>query len=482
MKKIIIPIFFILFLLFPYAYSISNGVNFILGLLIIAFVVKLLSKHVLNRAENISNNKIQKYYPLIIFSIALITRIISAIILNDNITQVSDFKNALQSSCTLDFNDTYHRLFTHWLLLPLIVNNFFKIFGNNQIVVLIFSGIICSIVALLIYFVTKEITKNKNISLLASIIYIFWPANILYIGIYTPEHITQLLLVSAVLLIFKGEKSNRHVKKYILFFASGVALGLTTFFKNFGIVFIIALAIYYFLKIIFERKTIKEILQSYVISLALVVIGSVLITNLTYIFLDHVVGAKVSRDNTAYFLAVGLNKERKGSYNKKISEKYISLVEENNFNYNIANKELMNEIRSNFKFNKELLDLLNYKARILVQNDEGKIEFIYRSALDNGSAKFANFVNEQVKKINNFYYMIVFILIGIGIIRFKKNINLKLLYIYISVYGSYLLLLIIEVQNRYTYSINPFLCILAALGLETLLQCTIEKKSKKVIY
>ena len=91
MKKIIIPIFFILFLLFPYAYSISNGVNFILGLLIIAFVVKLLSKHVLNRAENISNNKIQKYYPLIIFSIALITRIISAIILNDNITQLSYF-------------------------------------------------------------------------------------------------------------------------------------------------------------------------------------------------------------------------------------------------------------------------------------------------------------------------------------------------------------------------------------------------------
>lgn len=412
--------------------------------------------------------------------LALVTRISIATILNDNIEQVSDFRNALKTAETLEFNEYYHGFFTHWILLPKITNILFQIFGNSQLVALIFNGIVCSVSALLVYLISNVITKNKNISLLASLIFILWPANILYVVIYTPEHITQLLILLSIYLIYKGlDKFDKNIiniatpkRQFIfaclLFFLAGGLLGLTTFFKNFGIVFVIALFIYFVLDIIFNKCKLKEYVTKHIIAFIMVSIGSILITQITYIYLDNIVGKKVSRNNMAYFLTIGLNSKNDGTYNTEIAEEYINQLKESDYNYALVNEQKINELIEDIKHNNKLFDLLKNKAKIVAQNDESRLDFVQSSANRNGSSKTAEII-ENVKKFNNFYYMFIWILIGIGILRFREQINLKILFLYIGIYGSYLLLVIIEAQNRYQYAINPILCILAALGFEVLL-------------
>lgn len=478
MKKLILPIFFILFLIYPFSYSLNNGLYLVYGAFLLIIILKL-KDIILNKCNIKIPEKIKKTYPIIIVIIAIITRIISAILLNENIVQVSDFQTAMELSSTMQFEEPYHRIFTHWILLPKITNFLFNIFGNSQLVALIFNGVICSITSIFIYFVTNKIIKNKNISFLASLLYLLWPANILYVGIFTPEHITQLLLIIGVFLILKSNEQKNKIIKYFSLLIAGMMLGMTTFFKNFGIVFIVALFIYYVLKLIFNRELFnKNNIIVYILSIIVVLIGNLIATKFTYNYLDKLVGKEVSRSNTACYLLVGLDSRGNGEYNKKLYQEYFDEVINNNYNYKQANKNILYRLKNDLKNNDKIFDLLDRKARIIVGGDESRLGFVTRSIKEKGNNEFAEYIEENLIDINNYYYMILFILIGIGILRFKKEINLEILYIYISIYGSYLLLLLVEAQNRYSYGINPFICILAAIGFEYLMK---QKKTSLIL-
>lgn len=478
MKKFITYTFILLFLIYPFSYSISNGTYFICGILLMTFLIFIANK--ITKKYKYSIKKIQRFYPIIIVILALLTRVISALILNDNIQQVSDFNRALKISDTLDFSATYYRLFPHWIILPKIMNIIFNIFGSSQIVALIFNAVVCTTVSILIYFVTNEITDNKNVSFLASIIYIIWPANILYIGVYTTEHIVQMLLLIGILFIYRGNKEDVKLKKVIYFFVAGVSFGLTTFFKNFGIVFIIALLIYFILKIIFGNKeSVKQHIIVYLISFILVIIGYFITTQIMYMYIDSLVGAKVSRNNMAYFLTVGLSSKNDGTFSETISEDYKNSIENNNYNYEFVNKDMLNKLKEDVKNNNKLFQLINSKAKIIVKNDEERVKFVSRMAKQNGSVKCEKFIENNIIKINNFYYITIFTLVGVGLLRFIKDKNLEVLYMYICVYGCYLLLLLIEAQNRYPYGINPFVCILATMGFEYLMKSSEIVKNNK---
>ena len=49
-----------------------------------------------------------------------------------------------------------------------------------------------------------------------------------------------------------------------------------------------------------------------------------------------------------------------------------------------------------------------------------------------------------------------------------KQKNLGLILLEIIIHGCALMLIIVEAQNRYMYSIQPFMCILASNGIITL--------------
>ena len=417
---------------------------------------------------------LKNYYPLIILSISLITRICAAIYLSKNIVQVSDFKLAYETASSLFFNDDYHKIFTHWILYPNIIGVLFNIFGESQLVAFVFNAIICSVSAILIYYITNSISKNNNVSLVASFIYVLWPANVLYIGILTPEHITSMLLLLGVFFFFNSEEEKDFLKKSIKLFMVGVCLGLTAFFKDFGIIFIIALPFYYILKMLYQGKN-RIIVSMFCITIVL--IGNFIAKQFTYLYIDNLVGTKVSRNNTGFYLTEGLISTNDGQFSQKIKEEYFNEVIKNNYNYEVANENILNKLKEDIKNNDKLFELLWNKAKIVINGDTARLGFLARSAKECGNFSLAENLQGTITYINNFYFYIVIVLACIGLFRAIKYKETKLMYIYIAILGCYLLLLLIEAQNRYIYGFIPFLCILTK---GTLLKCQ-KKLTKKSV-
>lgn len=466
MKKFIFTTFYILFLIYPFSFCMTDSTLFMCSLLCIIFLImpsQIIRKNI--NFNRIVNNNFVKWYTLIIFILSLLIRIITSFILSDNIMQISDFKTAYKTASTLDYSADYYRICIHWILLPKILNCIFNLFGSSQLVMFVFNSIICSISAVLIYYVSHILFKNKILSLFASILYIIWPANILYVGVCTPEHITQLLLLLAIFLSLLGFNESKKIKKYFLFLISGILLGLTTFFKNFGIVFVIALAIYFVLKLILNFKNVKKSILDYCICVLLILLGYVAITQLTFLYLDYLVGNTVSRSNIPYFLTVGLISTNNGTFSYDIVNNFFDDVKQSNYNYELVNSNMMKELMEDLKDNNNLSELLYEKAKIVIQNDQSRMHFLSQMALENGSTNFAKFL-QNIIPLNNFYYLCIFSLVGIGLLKFlnQSYFNLELFFLYIAIFGCYLLLIIIEAQNRYNYSILPFLCILSTAG------------------
>ena len=57
----------------------------------------------------------------------------------------------------------------------------------------------------------------------------------------------------------------------------------------------------------------------------------------------------------------------------------------------------------------------------------------------------------------------------LGLIYMNKLKNLDLFLLYLIFYGSFLLLLLVEAQNRYMYAIQFIMCILAVGGINYML-------------
>lgn len=111
--NIFLLIFCFLFLIYPVSYALSNLRYVFIFLLIYFFLFKVLKDKI-----NFVN---EKYYLIIILVFAILTRFGVVLLLNSNVSQVSDFKNAMDSALSYDFTDIYHRVFTHWNIYPALI-------------------------------------------------------------------------------------------------------------------------------------------------------------------------------------------------------------------------------------------------------------------------------------------------------------------------------------------------------------------------
>ena len=190
--NIMLTIFSVLFILFPIAivfyYNLFIGL-FLLFIFLVTFYFLFLKKKFVIP---------DKYKCIFVFLLTFITRLLFVIIANKYIMQVSNFEDAFSNAMTLSFDGRFYRVFTHWIIFPEIVHYLFLIFGNHQLVALLFNTLIVSVNASLIYLIANQVFKNSNISLLSSLIYVFWPSMLLYVVIFTPDHLASLLIFSGI--------------------------------------------------------------------------------------------------------------------------------------------------------------------------------------------------------------------------------------------------------------------------------------------
>lgn len=476
--SILLYIFTFLFLIYPTSYGISDLKVVFTFAVILILVIFLYKKVKIFQKIHIN----EKFYPWIILVLAIATRIGIVLLFESHIIQVSDFGGAFSASNTLNFSSDYHRVFTHWILYPTLIHGIYQIFGSSQLVALLTSAVILIVASILVYKVSSLLFKNKTAGFVSALLYIFWPSNILYTLIFTQEHICLLLLLIVLylfLIIENKEDLKLSIKNVILLLLIGICLGLSTFFKNFAPAFIIAFIIYYFLKG-FTEKNIKKYTLMKLGTIVIILIGFITTKNLVFIGIDHLAGHPVARNITPCYLNVGLNTN--GTYNAGIYNEYFNAVKENDYDYDKANDEIMDLLKKRLSDKNASIwqeDFFDNKAKIIFGNDEAKIFWVVSSINAKGTMQITNFIENDYKDWNNNYFIILVTLMSLGLISMNKNKDLKKFLLYLVLFGSLLLLLLVEAQNRYMYAVQPIICILATGGLFDLIKYW-EVKNEKI--
>lgn len=464
-------IFSVLFLYYPASYGITDIKP------IISFVIVISMLAIIVKKFNLKLNNIEKYYIFIILLLAILTRIGIVFLLNNKVIQISDFEMALDVAKTGWFQTEYYQVFTHWIIYPKILSHMFKIFGTSQLIALLTNGVVLVLTSLLIYKNAITIFKNKTLGFISSLLYILWPANILYTLIITPEHFCTFTLMLVLLLFLnlqeKGYENNRKLYLVVISLLIGVLLSISSFFKNFAPVFIIAFIIYYFMDFLKNYEYKKDLKKAFSFNKTHFKILSVFIIMITFLSSNNIifnkiekdiVKAKVVRNVAPCYLNVGLRDS--GVYSPENYQMYFDTLKKYNYDYKKANREILKNLKYYLKeeVNKEeLKKLLDSKSKIIFGNDESKLNFLSLSIQNDNI--LAESINTDIKEINNKYFTIIVFLAIIGLIASNKEKNLKLFLSYLIFFGGLLLILIIEGQNRYMYAIQPLLCIGAVSGI-----------------
>ena len=166
-----------------------------------------------------------------------------------------------------------------------------------------------------------------------------------------------------------------------------------------------------------------------------------------------------------------------GTYNINNYNIYFSSFRKNNYDYKKANSETMKDLKKYWQ-EKSFIDfarLMKHKAAIVYENDSAKMEWVETSLKNINSITF-----KTLKMINNIYFMCLNILMILGTINMIKTQNIKYFFTYLIFFGSMLLILLVEAQNRYIYCIQPILCVLAVIGIMNIKNIIKEVKNAKI--
>lgn len=402
---------------------------------------------------------------LVIWIMCFVSRLAIILFLNDNMIQISDFGVALQKTADLDFRADYYRVFSHWILYPLINHKLFVMFGENQIVPMIINSAILSLIPVFLYLIGKRIASYV-VGIVAALLYIIWPSTALYVTIYTPDHYAALLLTIAVYLVVILFEMRGQINKKIVVITCllGIVLSISSFFKNFASVFMFALFLMVCIMAI-KYKDIQDSLKN-VFSLVIIIVVFCVMKSMIFVGVDNLVGSTVGRNIAPCYLNVGLNSSGDGNYNPELYGEYFELLEKTEYDFNKTNSNIINNLKEDIEENYRLLpDKLLQKAERDFQGDREKLYWVKNSLDEKSDTMYSIWIENKLYGITDIYWLFICIWMVFGILWMVLNKNDNTLYIVLCLIGTAIELVLVEAQGRYRYAMEPLFCLMAAVGI-----------------
>ena len=264
MNKLLNIIMFILFLII--VIFTKSKLTIFLGLPILFLLIKLVDKIKI------------KNYLIFIFSLSLIIRIITIILLK--VPVLDDYKTMLDAALSINnndlsfLNDFYFKTFSYQLGFTIYESILLNII-NSITFLQVINSLITSLIVVMIYLIGKTISNEKS-ARVVSLLYLLYPYPLYLNSVLTNQHLSILLVLVSIYLIL----TKKELKYYIL---SGLLLGLANIIRPDGIIIIISLIIY--LLTFIKKKDFKLKLKQISILLItyLIIISSVsTIVNINY--------------------------------------------------------------------------------------------------------------------------------------------------------------------------------------------------------
>lgn len=192
------------------------------------------------------------HIPILLFLFCFIIRYSYCHFMDGYINQIYDFGLVLEKAKNGMFTEylEYYRRYLHKFFYPLLLR---VLRITTQSKILLFQCICVSFIAVILFYIGKEIAGEK-LGIIQAIIFIMWPAQVIYTQVITEEHIAALLLTAIVLLIIRmlkriegidiiGDCRDDKIKVLANAFFTGIVCGICAFFKDWALVSLVAILI-----------------------------------------------------------------------------------------------------------------------------------------------------------------------------------------------------------------------------------------------
>jgi hypothetical protein len=414
------------------------------------------------------------------------------------------FLNTQQTSDFMDMIDVAKRLLNgpfpnilsifapHRGYYEIYLSILLKLLGTNLEILKWINCIFAGFTSIGIYLLGNKIISLKNSGLIAALVFIFWPSDILYKSLLTGEHLF-IMLAPFACLTFLNATENIQKSKYLsilLFVLSGLIMGVMETYKPVAIIFLLSFILSLFLRDIYIEQSMNITVNSGK-KLFLILLISVMIASFYSMkIVNRALFQKAFKDppNNAFYiytLRIGLDQEHQGKWNYGFAVHFEDLLVKNNWKIKSVNIMLAEEVKSLIENpNFRLINLMINKFEYTWSSED---EFVFWALSDQTNNGFTSY-NKDVfgnflKSWNNSYYILVMVFSTFGALyagTIKKNIFL--LPIGLFIFGFTVLLLFSEVQQRYRSVLVSVIPIFVTYGIYALVEVSFFVKKKFQIY
>lgn len=420
---------------------------------------------------NKKHYNVSNYILMLLLCYGVLTRLPIVGIMGIDTAQLSDFAMAydasLKSFTEIGAIDTY-RAFSNWVMYVLYLKLINTLFYTAPSTAIVFNAILTSLSACFLYLIIKRITQKKYISFAASILFLTWPSFLFYTVVLSPEFVNIFLVLLAIYLYILSVDFIKFKQKIVLLICSGACFSLSAFFKSTSIIFIIALIILSFLSLINNNFNFKRFCINKIFPALFLVIIYFLCLNIIYSSLDTSLNTKLSRNNTAHFIYIGLNPYSVGDWNEKASI-YPQLIKDYDYDEKRTNERVFEILREDIeRYHHLTFDYFKTKFLKTWENDSGVWWAVESISENNPYIIKSNLYTPLLMICQSYYFIIIFLITASSLKGFGKYNWIKILS-QLVIFGFFILELIIEVQSRYKIVFYPYMAYLAADGLEHVL-------------
>jgi 4-amino-4-deoxy-L-arabinose transferase-like glycosyltransferase len=349
---------------------------------------------------------------------------------------------------------------THLNMTALVLSFVYRIFGVSTITAKLFMVVLSALTTLFIYFAGRMIATPR-VGLTAAFIFAALPSLLCYTSVLVGDHIALPLMVLAILVFahtIEKDDDKKSLHQILWYALCGGLVGLADWFRPIGIALLVALVI---------SVVIYQLRGRFFNTLAILVVmiaGYLLVSSQAVAISERFFHTKIvpASQLVGGYLLVGLNPESHGGVNlddaKIIGETYARYEGD----YKGARAYLVKLAFSRLE-QEQVIPLLKDKFTLMWASHDALFDYPLIGSDDH------DFVN-LLRDIETVVYLVisVFILVNI-LLSIQIRSRPAVFSMQLFMLGFALLLIVLEVQNRYVIVVIPYSILLCVMGLESAL-------------
>ena len=433
---------------------------------------------------------------LAIFSITIFIRAFSQVFLNTQ--PISDYMDAVNAAIQFmpgPVRELETARFPYWGFYRVTLTHLFRLFGSSIANIKIMNLLLSGCTAISMFLLGKIMTGSRKFGFLAATIYMADLADILYINLPTGEHIFTMLfpIVCIVFLAIFNHPDRKTAGQVGFAILLGILIGLMDMYKPVGIILLIAMLITLALIEWLPKKRNNESAKR---RKQLLTHGLLVVLILTAYFTTKEVGfsvvsyyaqVKANRHGIGWTLRVGLNMKTNGRVSSSLAYEMGRLYAETNENYQLASSYLMEDALNQIRGQNigTIFNFVREKFSFTWKSNQDFYNWASNTQMESGLMAYdADRLALLVDPLNDAFLLFSLAFAFIGAVYCAIQCTDKgSLTIGLFILGFALLLLAVEVQQRYRSilaSSIPFFCTYGLYALSDVVS-TIGKRITKTV-